>query len=264
MRKIILIEKSLIFVFFICFNFSSLLIADEKEFVDELSSNDITIITMLSKTSWSLRLRYKDPKYPPFETNDVIKVIQNKDYIPSAVASIPHFGLTDEKIKHLWNLNKDAIIDYINSMTLLGGDLFYYLNEPERTLQFIRYDGKIYLLIDGFGIGVILNTLRLDSKERAKEILNRYAIDALMRLGEESFKEIDGVIIVLTYGSKDFSKSDTYLNLRGESLLITASFGQVELFRRGEIDDIQFIKSLKIFLSDRNDSNARRINLADR
>jgi len=50
-----------------------------------------------------------------------------------------------------------------------------------------------------------------------------------------------------------------------ESLLIIASFDQIKLFRKGEIDDIQFIKSLKIFLSDRDSViHANRINLADK
>lgn len=234
---------------------------EEKSLLQQtnLSPNNINIITMMAKTNWDLRINYKDEKYKKASSNELKAVLEKDDFIPS----LGLYGIrSEEKVRSLWSINRDSIIEYVGSTTLLGGNFFHYINEPSEIFSFVSYKDKIYILIDALGVETIYNTLRVQSKERAKKIFDQYVVDALSRLSSKALKNVEGAIIVITYGSKNFLDKSQVLNLKPEAILVISSFDNIKRFKAGDIDDQEFTKNAIVFLSDRDSvTEARRINL---
>jgi len=225
-----------------------------------LSSDNIDIITMLAKINWNLRINYESDQYKKVSPEQLKAVLQKDDFIPTMPEM---YGLCDEdKVKTLWNTNRDSIIEYVGNATLLGGDFFYYIQEPSEILSFVSYKDHTYILLDAIGVETIFNTLRLQSKDRAKKIFDQYAVEALSKLSSKPFKGIEGAILVVTYGSKNFLDKSRGSNLKPEAILVISSFDNIRRFKNGDIDDQEFAKNTIIFLSDRDSvTEARRVNL---
>jgi hypothetical protein len=211
----------------------------------KFNSDVINYITFMAKLGWEVRISKVSP-------NELIAVLERDDFIAKS----------PEKEKSLWTFNRDSIIDYVGSNPFLGSEPFYYIKEPEKIFSFVQYKDKIYILIDAIGVGTIFNTLRVKPKERAKKIFDQYAVEALSGLSSKSLKGLEGAIIVIAYGSKNFLDKDEFLNLKAEAILVISSFDNIRRFKNGDIDDQEFTKNAIVFLSDRDRHDARRINLS--
>lgn len=122
---------------------------------------------------------------------------------------------------------------------------------------------KMFLLVHSLMVNDVYNTLRADSKERARKVLSSNLYRALNNMARCLIgTEVKYLGLSMIYFSRDFSINDNYIqSLRSEALVIVAPIDKIIAFSEGKIQENDFLNLSEIYLFDRDNGFGIRTKL---
>ena len=208
-------------------------------------------LAAFAKNPWSLAIRFQVEKYKALTPAELAEAIKREDYNPVGVAKHP-------SQLPVWRKCSECAVEFVSNWTYVGeaNSVQWVKGFRDSIVTIEKYQGKTYMAFNGVGIDTVFNTLRTTARSRAANIFEKVVVPAVKKLaGAKSCSAtcpVDGYILVVTYGSKDFSKRSDVLNLEAEALLVLAPAQDARQLAANLMDTESFLERCIIFLSDRD------------
>jgi hypothetical protein len=148
------------------------------------------------------------------------------------------------------------LMELLASMTIVGGELIRFIpaisNDFNRTVSFASHNGQPCLIVSNMTTGMVYNTRKLASKERAAKVIQE-AILPLLGDFDRLFNstDIQSFAVVHFYGSKDFG-SEEVLNTRGEVVCLVVNKRDLRDYLKTVITREELMRRSLVYLADRD------------
>jgi hypothetical protein len=127
---------------------------------------------------------------------------------------------------------------------------FLYTETPVR---FASKDGAITLLLTTLYSSSVYNSLRLNAKQRAAKAIEETVLPAISAFSFASVgNDIKNFGVVVAYGSRDFSESDSILNTKAEIVAVIASPDKCRKLSDAQLTEEEFVAGADVYLVDRD------------
>lgn len=203
--------------------------------------------TMSIKSKWSLAFEYSHKDYTP------------KGHLATDIQLLQ--SAMDTKEDKKLTPYVETLHNLLLALDTLGKDKAYFLVEKDEIpFSIINYNGKKSIMIYSLGVPSVYNTFKLTAKERASKVILSNIIPALKNidkiLNKSDFKYY---MLFLTFGSKDFTKSDDQDNLKAETIQMIIAKSECRKFVDNQLTDQELVDKSIILLSDRDNDDFMRI-----
>jgi hypothetical protein len=209
-------------------------------------------IESFARTYWELAAE-KNADYKPKSAQEAIAGID--EFIGSSVGTDEgRRGLLVEQA--LFKKHRASLSDLV-SLSLLP--LLY----DEAPVRFALKDEALTLLLTTLASEDVYNTLRLDAKQRAATEIQAVALPAIKQFRVVDSPDIKNVGVLVVYGTRDFSKSDSILTRKGELVGLVAQADRCKRLGRAELTEEEFVDTADVYLVDRDmTSGVRKIKVS--
>lgn len=250
----------LLFVAFINTSFSQT--NPSKIISPELKSvRDVFERRNFDKTLWNLHYLDDSDKYLPIKAENVI--IDIDKYL--SVPPIENTRAGEMKEFKLIKKYRNTLDSTLNSLKLFSrgqrGE-FLYIKQGSNPIHFASFnDTALSLIISGAYIGIIYNTLKLTSRQRAAKVITTYILPSLTSFAN-NFKtnEVKYFGMTFLYGSKNFLEEGS-LATKPEFVGFVASSFLIKRYASGIITEDELINASDIYICDRDMFENKKIKI---
>lgn len=189
-----------------------------------------------SQTLWDLassseqKDQYK-PKTGDEAAEDIEKYTQEK----LGTKSLPEL-IAEQRLMEKYRSELEALLK-ASSVPLLYNEL---------PVRFASRDGELTLLLTTVASDNVYNTLRLETKERAAKEIQDTVLPELKQFRIVRSPAIKNFGVIVVYGTRDFSDSDS--SPRPETVALIASAANCQKLEEAEITEEDFVASSDIYI----------------
>jgi len=196
-----------------------------------------------ARTEWDLAAASDTGDHRPKSREEGVADI-NKFIAMRVTADNTRRGLVAEQA--LFKKHRDSL----SKLVSVSPRPFLYGETPVR---FASKDGALTLLLTTLVSQNVYNTLRLDAKQRAAKEIEDTVLPAMSVFSlVSSTADIKSFGVIVVYGTRDFSETDSILSRKGEVVALVASADRCRKLGQAELTEEEFVDSADVYLVDRD------------
>lgn len=202
---------------------------------------DALKLIAFENTVWSLSVDHESKDYP---LRDQVREIEILEELRSKPITAESARLV---VTHATELKTLFV-----RLSLVGDELIRFIPGNWPTASFVKFNGQKCLVLSNMTTGLVYNTRRLGSKERAAEVVQTRVLPILSDVFSAFEKsDVSSFAIIHFYGSKDFVNDDRP-DTRGEIVCVVVKKSDMRDFINVAITREELIRRSSVFLSDRD------------